>query len=48
MQNAHMRLGLLEYNRNTEKTSTRIRVRVPSGSTWSERYLLRAMPSMAG
>ena len=28
MQNAHMRLGLLEYHRMTEKTSTRIRLRV--------------------
>jgi hypothetical protein len=28
MQNAHLRLGLLEYNRVTEKTSTRIRLRV--------------------
>jgi hypothetical protein len=28
MQNAHLRLGLLEYQRATEKTSTRIRVRV--------------------
>jgi hypothetical protein len=28
MQNAHLRLGLLEYNRMTEKTSTRIRLRV--------------------
>jgi hypothetical protein len=28
MQNAHLRLGLLEYHRITEKTSTRIRVRV--------------------
>ena len=30
MQNAHLRLGLLEYHRITEKTSTKIRVRVPS------------------
>jgi hypothetical protein len=30
MQNAHLRLGLLEYHRITEKTSTRIRVRVVS------------------
>ena len=30
MQNAHLRLGLLEYHRITEKTSTRIRVRVAS------------------
>jgi hypothetical protein len=30
MQNAHLRLGLLEYHRATEKTSTRIRVRVSS------------------
>jgi hypothetical protein len=30
MQNAHLRLGLLEYHRVTEKTSTRIRVRVSS------------------
>jgi hypothetical protein len=30
MQNAHLRLGLLEYHRITEKTSTRIRVRVSS------------------
>jgi hypothetical protein len=28
MQNAHLRLGLLEYTRMTEKTSTRIRLRV--------------------
>lgn len=28
MQNAHLRLGLLEYNRMMEKTSTRIRLRV--------------------
>ena len=28
MQNAHLRLGLLEYQRITEKISTRIRVRV--------------------
>jgi hypothetical protein len=28
MQNAHLRLGLLEYHRITEKTSTRIRLRV--------------------
>jgi hypothetical protein len=28
MQNAHLRLGLLEYHKVTEKTSTRIRVRV--------------------
>src|SRR5665213_1126309 len=28
MQNAHLRLGLLEYQRSTEKISTRIRVRV--------------------
>ena len=28
MENAHLRLGLLEYQRMTEKTSTRIRVRV--------------------
>ena len=28
MQNAHLRLGLLEFVRFTEKTSTRIRVRV--------------------
>ena len=27
MENAHLRLGLLEYQRMTEKTSTRIRVR---------------------
>jgi hypothetical protein len=26
MQNAHLRLGLLEYHRITEKTSARIRV----------------------
>jgi len=26
MQNAHLRLGLLEYHRITEKTSTRVRV----------------------
>lgn len=30
MQNAHLRLGLLEYHRITEKASTRIRVRVSS------------------
>jgi hypothetical protein len=30
MQNAHLRLGLLEYHRITEKTSARIRVRVAS------------------
>ena len=28
MQNAHLRLGLLDYHRMTEKTSTRIRLRV--------------------
>jgi hypothetical protein len=28
MQNAHLRLGLLEYHRSTEKTTTRIRLRV--------------------
>jgi len=28
MQNAHLRLGLLEYHRMTEKASTRIRLRV--------------------
>ena len=28
MRNAHLRLGLLEYHRVTEKTSTRIRLRV--------------------
>ena len=28
MQNAHLRLGLLEHHRMTEKTSTRIRRRV--------------------
>jgi hypothetical protein len=28
MENAHLRLGLLEYQRITEKTTTRIRVRV--------------------
>src|ERR1035437_3615178 len=28
MQNEHLRLGLLEYHRMTEKTSTRIRLRV--------------------
>ena len=28
MQNAHLRLGLLEYHRMTEKTSTRIRLRI--------------------
>ncbi len=28
MQNAHLRLGLLEYQRMTEKISTRVRVRV--------------------
>ena len=30
MQNAHLRLGLLEYHHITEKTSTRIRVRASS------------------
>ena len=30
MQNAHLRLGLLEYHRMTEKTSTRIQLRVDS------------------
>jgi len=30
MQNAHLRLGWLEYQRTTEKTSTRIRLRVDS------------------
>ncbi len=30
MQNAHLRLGLLEYHRITEKATTRIRVRVSS------------------
>lgn len=30
MQNAHLRLGLLEYHRITEKASTRIRVRASS------------------
>jgi len=30
MQNAHLRLGLLEYHRITEKTSTRIQVRISS------------------
>ena len=30
MQNAHLRLGLLEYHRITEKTSTRIRVTASS------------------
>jgi hypothetical protein len=30
MQNAHLRLGLLEYHRITEKASTRIRVRISS------------------
>lgn len=30
MQNAHLRFGLLEYHRITEKTSTRIRARVSS------------------
>jgi hypothetical protein len=28
VENAHLRLGLLEYVRNTEKASTRIRLRV--------------------
>ena len=28
MQNAHLRLGLLEYQRSTEKTSTRVRLRI--------------------
>jgi hypothetical protein len=28
MQNAHLRLGLLEYTRMTEKTTTRVRLRV--------------------
>jgi hypothetical protein len=28
MQNAHLRLGLLEYHRTTERTTTRIRLRV--------------------
>src|SRR6202142_2302373 len=28
MENAHLRLGLLGYGRRTEKTSTRIRLRV--------------------
>jgi hypothetical protein len=28
MENAHLRMGLLEFERNTEKISTRIRVRV--------------------
>lgn len=28
MENAHLRLGLLEYERHTEKISTRVRVRV--------------------
>jgi len=28
MENAHLRMGLLEYERNTEKITTRIRVRV--------------------
>jgi hypothetical protein len=28
MENAHLRLGLLEYVRMTEKASTRIRLRV--------------------
>ena len=28
MQNAHVRMGLLEYERYTEKIATRIRVRV--------------------
>ena len=32
MQNAHLRLGLLEYTRMTEKTSTRIRL-------WVDRYV---------
>jgi hypothetical protein len=36
MQNAHLRLGLLEYHRITEKTSTRIRVRVPAVPEWAE------------
>ena len=28
MENGHLRMGLLEYERYTEKISTRIRVRV--------------------
>src|SRR5437879_3007604 len=28
MENAHLRMGVLEYDRQTEKTATRIRVRV--------------------
>ena len=28
MENAHLRMGLLEYERHTEKIATRIRVRV--------------------
>jgi hypothetical protein len=28
MENAHLRMGILEYDRQTEKTATRIRVRV--------------------
>ena len=28
MENAHLRMGLLEYERNTEKIASRIRVRV--------------------
>jgi len=35
MQNAHLRLGLLEYHRMTEKTSTRIRLRLTV--TWGGR-----------
>ena len=33
MQNAHLRLWLLEYHRITEKTSARIRVRVAYAPT---------------
>ncbi len=28
MENAHLRMGILEYDRQTEKTATRVRVRV--------------------
>ena len=38
MENAHLRLGLLEYQRMTEKTTTRIRVRV-------ERYVGEDRPA---
>jgi len=28
MENAHVRMGILEYDRHTEKIATRIRVRI--------------------